>query len=169
MYVNIGPYKNVNGDRKMDIHIHNYDTWSMDSTLAHIILPMLKQLKETKHGSPFVDDEDVPEELRSTSAPPKENEWDTDDFFHDRWDWVIDEMIWAFEQKCRDWWQEDYVIEHAEIDFDDKEEVDYEGEAVVKLKWKKEGKYDREGEKAHQERMDRGFRLFGKYYEGLWD
>ncbi len=44
----------------------------MDYTLSHIVVPMLKQLKETKHGAPFVDDEDVPEELKSTSAPPKE-------------------------------------------------------------------------------------------------
>ena len=51
----------------------------MDHTLAMIIVPMLKQLKETKHGAPFVDDEDVPEELKSTSAPAKENDWDTDD------------------------------------------------------------------------------------------
>ena len=29
------------------VKIDRYDTWSMDSTLADIILPMLKQLKET--------------------------------------------------------------------------------------------------------------------------
>jgi hypothetical protein len=51
----------------------------MDHTLSHIVLPMLKQLKKDKHGSPLVDDEDVPEELRSTSAPAKENDWDIDD------------------------------------------------------------------------------------------
>jgi acetylornithine/succinyldiaminopimelate/putrescine aminotransferase len=39
---------------------------------------MLKQLQETKHGAPLVDDEDVPEHLRSTTAPPRENEWDVD-------------------------------------------------------------------------------------------
>jgi len=27
----------------------------------------LKQLQETKHGGPFVDDDDVPDELKSTS------------------------------------------------------------------------------------------------------
>ena len=46
--------------RKIKIHIDDYDTWSMDHTLALIILPMLKQLKATKHGSCFVNDEDVP-------------------------------------------------------------------------------------------------------------
>ena len=46
--------------RKIEVRIDKYDTWNMDNTLAHIILPMLKQLKETKHGSPLVDDEDLP-------------------------------------------------------------------------------------------------------------
>ena len=85
--------------RTEKVRIDDYDTWSMDHTLAPIILPMLKQLKETKHGSPWTDDEDVPEELRSTSAPPKKDEYDTDDNHFLRWDWVMGEMIWAFEQK----------------------------------------------------------------------
>ena len=46
------------------VKIDHWDTWSMDSTLAPIILPMLKQLRETKHGSVIVDLEDVPQELR---------------------------------------------------------------------------------------------------------
>ena len=96
--------------QKTSIRIDRWDTWSMDHTLAHIVLPMLVQLKETKHGSPFVDDEDVPEELRSTSAPPKENDYDTDDNHHKRWDWVMDEMIWAFEQKQDDDWESAYYL-----------------------------------------------------------
>ena len=111
------------------VRIDKYDTWSMDSTLAHIILPMLKQLKETKHSAGGVDDKDVPKKLRSTSAPKKENEWDTDDNWFARWDWVLDEMIWAFSF-------------HLEED-----------------SWPE--KYDK--------RMQNGFRLFGKYYQNLWD
>ena len=34
--------------RRVFVHIDNYDVWSMDSTLAYIILPMLKKLKEQK-------------------------------------------------------------------------------------------------------------------------
>jgi len=51
--------------RKVKIHIDKYDTWNMDSTLALIILPMLKQLRDQKHGSSLVDDEDLPYELRT--------------------------------------------------------------------------------------------------------
>jgi hypothetical protein len=141
-------------DQKISIRIDKYDTWSMDHTLAPIILPMLKQLKETKHGSPFVDDFDVPKELRSTSAPPKENDYDIDDNHHKRWEWVLDEMIWAFGQKTRDGWEGDYC----------KFEDDPTTIFGVKLVWE-----DREGSKAHQKRMTNGFKLFGKYYEALWD
>ena len=139
---------------KISVRIDKYDTWSMDHTLAPIILPMLKQLKETKHGSPIVIDYDGPEELRSKNAPPVENKYDIDDYHHDRWNWVLDEMIWAFEQKCRDDWESDYY----------KYEDDPTATFGMKLVWE-----DREGRKAHQDRMTNGFKLFGKYYESLWD
>ena len=140
--------------QKINVRIDNYDTWSVDHTLSHIIAPMLKQLKATKHGSPFVDDKDVPEELRSTNAEPKKEEWDVDSNHEKRWDWVLDEMIWSFEQKVRDDWQEDYY----------KYEDDPTATFGLKLVWE-----DRDGRKAHQERMSNGFKLFGKYYEALWD
>jgi hypothetical protein len=50
------------------IKIDRWDTWNMDSTLAPIILPMLKQLREDKHGSGIVDIEDVPEHLRCNTT-----------------------------------------------------------------------------------------------------
>ena len=103
--------------RNIQVRIDKYDTWSMDSTLAYIILPMLKQIKETKHGAPNIDDKDVPKKLRSTSAPVKENEWDTDDNWFDRWDWVLDEMIWTFSQVNEDW-EDQYHKEGGEWHFE---------------------------------------------------
>jgi len=90
------------------VKIDRWDSWSMDHTLSPIILPTLRQLQATKHGSPFVDDEDVPDELKSTSAPPKENEWDTDANHHARWEWVMAEMIFAFECKVDDSWENEF-------------------------------------------------------------
>lgn len=149
-------------ERKIKIKIHDYDTWSMDVTLSHIIVPMLKQLKDTKHGSPYVDDVDVPEHLRSTNAPPKENEYDTDDNHHARWEWILDEMIWAFEQEAKgDWESQYYKFEDCKPDPNAKTFFEQIG---TKLVWE-----DPEGRKAHQERMTNGFRLFGKYYQALWD
>ena len=85
------------GDQTVYVKIDDHDVWSMNHTLAHIITPMLKKLKEIQHGAPYTDDADVPEHLRSTAAPPKENEWDTDENHFKRWEWILDEMIWSFE------------------------------------------------------------------------
>jgi hypothetical protein len=157
------------------IKIDHWDTWSMDCTLSPIILPMLKQLKEVKHGSPFVDDEDVPEHLRSTAAPPKENEWDTDENHFKRWDWAMDEMIFAFECKVDDSWED--AFREGDIDLL-WVPVDKDGNQVPKGEHKyyemKDGpkntyKCDYEGMKKVEARIQNGFRLFGKYYQALWD
>ncbi len=163
-------------DRKIDyVKIDRWDTWSMDSTLAKIVLPMLKQLQATKHGAPYVDDEDVPDELKSTSAPPKKNEHDTDDNHFKRWDYVINEMIYAFEHKVDDSWQEEYSSGTFDTIW---VPVDKDGNEVAKGEHKfyqmKNGpnhtyKCDYDGIQKVEDRMKNGFRLFGKYYQGLWD
>ena len=157
------------------VKIDRWDTWSMDHTLASIVLPMLRQLKRDKHGAPLVDDEDVPEHLRSTAAPPKENEYDTDGNHFLRWDWVMDEMIFAFEKKNQDDWSSEFHSGEIDMLW---VPVDANGNEVPKGEHKyfemKRGPndtshWDSEGMEAVQKRISNGFRLFGKYYEGLWD
>jgi hypothetical protein len=159
------------------VKIDRWDTWSMDHTLAHIILPMLKQLKEKQHGAGFVDDQDVPEGvgLRSTEALPKENEWDTDSNHFARWNWVMNEMIFAFECKIDDSWED--AFHEGDIDML-WVPVDVHGNEVPKGEHKfyqmKDGpkdtyKCDYDGMKVVQNRIDNGFRLFGRYYQNLWD
>lgn len=155
------------------VKIDYWDTWSMDNTLAPIILPMLRRLRETKHGSHMVDLVDVPEHLRTTGTQEydeqfvfdfyKEDKSYDDDYpnIHSRWEWVLDEMIWAFEQKADDD-AEAQFFDHSECD-DEKKPWDNDGNYVSKLK------VDWDGLKAWQKRKENGFRLFGKYYEGLWD
>ena len=143
------------------VRIDPWDTWSMDHTLADIILPMLKQLQATKHGAPHTEDEDVPEYLRSYMAQPKENEWDTDSLHFMRWDWILSEMIWAFEQKVNDD-ADSQFFDHSECG-DEKFPWNQDGQYVSKIK------YDSEGHAKWQERKSNGFRLFGKYLEALWD
>ncbi len=164
------------------VKIDRYDTWSMDHTLADIILPMLKQMKATKHGSPTVDDDDIPDHLRGTTT----EDWDaqhTFDFYrehqiqegerdiHARWEWVLDEMIFAFEHYVDDTWEEAFRSgEHDMIH--------------VPCEWYEDGRpklysiekgpndtyvCDYEGMNKVYKRMENGFRLFGKYYRGLWD
>jgi hypothetical protein len=161
--------------RKVKVRIDRYDTWSMDSTLAYIILPMLKKLKEEKHGDPFTKDEDVPEHLRSTNALPKENDWDTDSLHVARWDWIMDEMIWAFEQINDD---DNDAQFHTGVMDTTLVPVDKDGNEVPKedALWfaMKEGpnhtaKTDIEAMKVHYARIENGTRLFGVYYRALWD
>jgi hypothetical protein len=150
------------------VKIDRYDTWSMDHTLAHIILPMLKQLRDESHGSPWVDDEDVPAELRSSKKRTKKSRHSNpdiqmldsqeDDLIHKRWAWVLDEMIWAFEQK---------MLDDAESQF-----FDYSGTDSKKMPWHEDyvgPKVDWDGLNAHNARKQNAFKLFGKYYENLWD
>jgi len=164
--------------RKIKIRIDKYDTWSMDHTLAHIVLPMLKQLRDTKHGSPMVDIEDVPERLRGTTT----EDWDsqrTFDFYdenvptenvadtHVRWEWVLNEMIFAFEHLIDDSWEEAYRSGNIDMKFEPCEDN-------PKLSCVVDGpnhtyKCDYDGLKKVYDRMDNGFRLFGLYYRSLWD
>ena len=160
--------------RKIKIHIDDYDVWGADYTLALIIHPVLLKLKGQKHGSPCVDDEDVPEHLKSTSAPPKEHDWDTDDHHHDRWDWVMNEMIWAFEQCTFDDCG-DHIFHHNSDQLDMNFEA-IEGSILNQLKMNHQKDpnkpaywVDEDGKKAHYERIKNGQRLFAKYYFGLWD
>jgi len=150
-------------NRKIKVIIDKYDTWSMDSTLALIILPMLQQLKATMHGAGYVDDEDVPEELRSTNAPPKENEWDIDGNHFKRFDYVLDEMIFAFEAKNSNW---EHQFHTGNIDIEWIEKDNNLSEMTKGVN--DTHQFDKDGFTIFHNRMANGFRLFGKYYENLW-
>lgn len=152
--------------RKIEVRIDRWDLWSMDNTLAHIILPMLKGLKETKQGAPYVEDEDVPEHLQTTAAreqTEEEKQWHTPDEHHfARWDWVLDEMIFAFNSELDDSWEEQFHSGNSDFGFKRLENGMSEMISIG------DRKYDFEGRKVYQARISNGFRLFGKYYQGLW-
>jgi hypothetical protein len=131
---------------------------------------MLKQLDTDKHGAPHVDDEDVPMELQSWTSPAKD-EYDTDGHHFARWDYVLNEMIFAFECKVDDTWQEKFSSGEHDM-------------KSVPCNWDENGKptlysfekgpnhtykCDYEGMQVVQKRITNGFRLFGRYYENLWD
>jgi hypothetical protein len=139
------------------VKLDYYDHWNAGHTMALIILPLLKALKEHKQGSGSVDLADVPEELWPSQLSGASNGY-TDDTVHDRWNWVLDEMIWAFERETDDD-EEDQFYDHTEA----KDPNDSLNTQISKIK------IDREGLEAHQQRKQNGFRLFGKYYQNLWD
>ena len=153
-------------ERTVKIKIDKWDTWNMNDTLALIILPMLKQLKEQKHGAPYVDLTDVPKELHPKKMTKKQREiGHTDSTHFERWDYVLDEMIFAFEHTVDDSWEDQYTT--GKINFGWKqlengmsEMVEGPGHTV---------KTDHEGLKKVHDRIQNGFVLFGKYYRNLWD
>lgn len=156
------------------VKIDYWDTWSMDSTLSPIILPMLKQLRKDKHGAPNTDDEDVPANLRSTTKSAqkvKKNSWDSDGNHFKRWDWIMDEMIWAFEQLCMDDWEAQFHSGKSDIVWVPKE-LDANSKPLtyeMKRGPKDTHKFDNKGWTKHNARIDNGLRLFGKYFRALWD
>jgi hypothetical protein len=102
---------------------------------------MLKRLKEQKQGSALVDPCDCPEELYPSELAGANNGY-TDNTIHERWAWMLDELIWTFTQllpDCKE--QEKY----------------YSEKGVTDEYWE----YDA--------RIQRGLMLFGKYFRGLWD
>lgn len=131
MKVTIGPYAfEKNSSRNIDILIDDYDVWDMHDTLALIILPMLKMIKNKKYFYPQIDIEDLPSESHNKNI-------------QEQWQNLIDEIIWAVEQRTLD--------DHGEDQFWDG--VDYNYTLLEK----------------HRMRIKNGFRLFGKYYLTLGD
>jgi hypothetical protein len=149
--------------RKVSIHIDGYDSWNADYTLAMIIAPLLKKIKEEKNGFSFVDDEDVPDYLRSDKSPPlTQEEIDCghyDELAPARWDWILDEMIWAFEQHADDDWEEQYYSGNSDLQIVDGLLINGPNHTFS---------VNVDGKQKHLDRMSNGRRLFAKYYMCLW-
>jgi hypothetical protein len=179
MKVNIQKYPRGNGQRRINVEIENFDTYSFDHTLAHIIYPALIQLKMTKHG--------VPSELVNDIGGESYSDQHCFDFYsstHDeafdiackRWDEILDKIIWSFEQILKD--NYDQLYHHGSPKYDwvesDKTYTNPISGKVEKTYQMvdtnpDEHWYDFEGHQLHEQRMQEGFELFGKYYRSLWD
>jgi hypothetical protein len=157
--------------RKIKVHIDKYDTWNMETTLGYIVRPMLKQLRAEKHGAPQVELEDVPENLRPNESDIEKYKTDgtTDDLFFKRWDWVMDEMIFAFESLdggVNEDWEEQFTTGNYDLRF---KKIDEKGTSEMIHGSDHTAVTDWDGRKAYAARIQNGFRLFGKYYSSLWD
>jgi hypothetical protein len=150
-------------DRKVKIKVHNYDSWNADQTMAMMIVPILKEIQDSKQGFSSVDDEDVPDVLRSDKAPPLTEDQINCDHYDElapaRWDWILSEMIWTFEQHANEDWEEQYYSGTSDLQFVGGTLVNGPNHTF---------KVDEEGRRKHVDRMLRGRMLFAKYYGGLW-
>ena len=178
MKVNIGKFpKKSTGKRKINIEIDNHDTWNLDHTLALIIYPALLQLKKTKQG--------VPSEFGDVGGG--QGMQDSFDFYEEsyddawkagleRWDDVLDKMIWSFEQLLKGEYDDQYHHGEAEYDWV-KTDKTYPNPITGKVedtfqmvdKNPDEHWYDAEGHQLHEDRIQEGLDLFGKYFRALWD
>jgi hypothetical protein len=178
MKIKIGSFPKGNGNRKIDIRIDHYDTWSMDHTLAMIIYPMLLQLKATKHGVPhdFAEVGGEGYEQQDSFDFYKEN---VDELFNQRckeWDKALDKMIWSFQQISDGDYDSKYHHGEAKFDWVESDKT-YPNPVTGKIeptyqmvdKNPNEHWYDHVGHKLHEERIQEGLDLFGKYYRNLWD
>lgn len=129
--------------QRISIHIDGWDAWSADHTLSLIIHPVLLQVKKAKVGTPCTDREDAPDDAIYDDNL-EEPEYDRP-FSEKRWNYILDEMIFAFEKIKDNEWDLEIYDRHRG--------------------WTDEAFAER---KAIQERINNGLRLFGKYYQSLW-
>jgi hypothetical protein len=166
------------GERKVTIQIDHWDTWNLDSTLALIILPALIQLKANKHGIPseFAEVGGDSNSSQDSFDFYKESYDDAFDIACKRWDEVLDKMIWSFQQIAIENYDDQY--HHGKIDIGwKKSNHTYTNPVTGKVeetyemvdKNPDEHWYDHVGHMLHEERIQEGLELFGKYYRALWD
>lgn len=167
MKVNLGGYPVKTRQRNISVKIDRYDTWNLDHTLALIILPALLQYKECCHG--------IPNDFADNSGNDDVNGQMSFDFYQEthreafdqsveRWNETLDKMIWSFYQIIVDddsrYHHGEAVYTHKKVTGDLSEVVDTNPEDH----W-----YDHKGHELHEQRIQEGLELFGKYFRNLWD
>jgi hypothetical protein len=179
MKVNIGKFPKKGTRRKIDIQIDSHDTWSLDHTLAYIIYPALLHLKASKHGVPSEIVNDVGGEgyvAQGSFDFYKETHNESFEIACKRWDDILDKMIWSFEQLTIDNYSEKYQHGNSDYDFVEIDKlhpnpINGKMEPTYQMVDKNpDGHwYDAEGHQLHEDRIQEGLELFGKYYRSLWD
>lgn len=152
--------------RKNHVVCSEIDAWNADWTIAQMVLPLLLQVKKDKQGAPFVDDVYVPEELRSTACDPKENEWGTDDNWFKRYQYVLDEIIFAMQEVATYYDNEPDMYEKVrEMTLGDIDPKTMTGEIDTGLEIMPNMAVLN---KAYHERIQNGLMLFGVFFTSLW-
>lgn len=157
------------GERKINIQIDPYDTWNLDHTMAMIIYPALLQLKVVKHGVPSefaeVGGEDWHNQLSFDFYTETVNE--SFELSSKKWDDILDKIIWSFQQLSVEN-EHDDKYHHGEIKISWTEE-DRLGHSTMIDENPTEHWYDHVGHRLHEDRIQEGLELFGRYYRNLWD
>jgi hypothetical protein len=165
--------------RKEKIKLHHYDSWNADHTLALIIVPLLKQLRDKSQSYAMVDFKDVPKNLRPSKEENEhlEKTGEMDSNGEARWHYVLNEMIFAFECLADDSWEDQFFTGNTEIlwtpvDVNSNEvSDDYDGIKYYRMDRgpNDTSHFDKKGFDKYNKRINNGLKLFGKYYRALWD
>lgn len=139
----------IHSKRKKTVKIKTdpWDHWNAGITMAMLCLPILKDLRENRNGIPWTEHADGPWYYRFLRYED-EYAWDERGSYCDkRWRWIMDEIIWSLEQIASD---RDWEDVYFKLDDELRE-------------------WDKEGHLKHQEKINNGLRLLGKYWERMWD
>jgi hypothetical protein len=160
MKVTIGNYRppNSKAERKINVEVHPWDTYSLYHTMALVIHPLLVAYKndivERDAGVPsdFLPAIDVSGLSEEEAQKVHEEHWTK---ALDEWLSILDKMIWSFQQ-C----MEDYA---GEEDFFSVREVPVNPDDPF-------GRFDidQNGLNDYYEKIDEGLKLFARYYRSLW-
>lgn len=168
-------------DQTRLVRVDPWDSWGADTTLAVVALPLLKQVQALKVGASKVDDADVPEELRTTSATPltaaQLEQGDLDEFWVARWNWVMSEVVWAFEQwqPGNDWETQFHkgCKKWCEVKSDTPELNPATGKMefqhLLEPSNSDSREFDHKAHAVYRDRIYNGFRLFGRYFPNMWE
>ena len=128
MKVNIDQFNKRTEDDIFEVEVTSKDCWYLDYILAQVIHAALVKFRADLYSYSMVDDEDLPPNFSEDSEEDSEN----------RWKYVLDEMIWGFEE-IKTWG------ENEPMAYRSKEWADY------------------------NKRIANSTRLFGKYFQSLWN
>lgn len=179
MKVKLGRYPKGQAKRRVSIEVENFDTWSLDHTLALIILPALIQLKHTKHGVPSTFVSDISDNWNGQVCFDfiNDDKGEVFDIGVAAWEEAIDKMIWSFQQIAIDD-NYDSKYHHGKMDLGWKlsshtlpNQITGVMEPTYEMVDKNptEHWYDHVGHTLHNERIQEGLDLFGKHLRDLWD
>lgn len=168
MKVSIGRYpKDSKTKRKISIKIDKWDSWSADATIGMIVVPIIKQLKKKKQGIPahFLDKEytnlvsskEYWEEKKG--GPLHKREKELFKLAEKRWDAVLNEIIWSFDQ-LHNCWEDKYYHKR-------KKDETVESKTDNNLAYR--FSFDEDGARSHESRIEAGLHLFAKYARNLWE
>lgn len=124
-------------DQKRYVKIDQWDVADAHFNLALIIAPLLVEMRKEKLGAPFT---------KAADAPMFSGD---DGYDEDRWNWILNEMIFAFS---------------AIIDPERESQFYFKTESGSKQAYD----VDIEAQMVYEDRVANGLRLFGVYFQDLW-